>query len=66
MGFPVHVALWTTAQCLPPPSAHLHTLHQLKVMSAPPLHPWEAFSILAKSGANAGIPSLLNTITSYC
>lgn len=38
MGFPVHVASWTTAQRLPPPSTCLRIRHHLKVMSAHQLH----------------------------
>lgn len=63
-GLPSACGFVDTAQCLPPPSAHLHIFHHLKVMSAPPLHTWEAFSIPANIGADAGIPSLLGTTTS--
>lgn len=66
MGFPVHVASWTTVQCLPPPSTCIHILRHLRAMSVPQLHTWEAFSIPASSGADAEIPSLLNTLTSCC
>lgn len=38
MGFPVHVASWTTVQRPQPPSTHVHIHHHLKVVSAPLLH----------------------------